>query len=368
MNSNRQFWIDELCKMARPVLQAATNRKLKKIMPVEAKEDRSGCTYLEAVGRLLAGMAPWLELTSNEYGDLARSAIAAIIDPKSPDYVLPPADDELPRQILVDCAFLSHALLRAPRELFEKLDSNVQTNLLALLYRSRQIFPNANNWLLFTAMVETALLKFTGHADMMRINFALKLHDEWFKGDGVYGDGPSFAQDYYNSFVIQSMLLDIAAAINHPRHDVYLKRAQRYAEIQERMIMPDGSFPVTGRSLTYRCGAFQLLAQLALSHKLPDPLPPGQIRSAMQAVIKRTLNAPDTYNEAGFLQIGLCGHQPSIGESYISTGSLYLASTAFLPLGLPANNPFWTAPETPWTNQKVWSGADIIPDHPVKEI
>lgn len=31
----------------------------------------------------------------------------------------------------------------------------------------------------------------------------------WYKGDGIYGDGPWFHWDYYNSFVIQPMLLDI---------------------------------------------------------------------------------------------------------------------------------------------------------------
>lgn len=35
---------------------------------------------------------------------------------------------------------------------------------------------------------------------------------------------------------------------------------------------------------------------------------------------------------------------PHLGESYISTGSLYLASTVLLPLGLPPADPFWSAP------------------------
>ena len=33
----------------------------------------------------------------------------------------------------------------------------------------------------------------------------------------------------------------------------------RYAEIQERMIAPDGSYPVLGRSVSYRSAAFQVL-------------------------------------------------------------------------------------------------------------
>lgn len=57
--------------------------------------------------------------------------------------------------------------------------------------------------------------------------------------------------------------------------------------------------------------------------------------------------------------IGLCGHQPGLGEIYISTGSLYLASTAFLPLGLPESDEFWSAPAEPWSSVKIWSGCDL---------
>jgi hypothetical protein len=53
-------------------------------------------THLEALGRLLAGIAPWLELPADDtaegrlraqYGDLARRAIASAVDPASPDFL-----------------------------------------------------------------------------------------------------------------------------------------------------------------------------------------------------------------------------------------------------------------------------------------
>jgi hypothetical protein len=54
--------------------------------------------------------------------------------------------------------------------------------------------------------------------------------------------------------------------------------------------------------------------------------------------------------------LSMCGHQPCVGETYISTGSLYLCAVAFLPLGLPASDPFWASPSQPWTSAKAWSG------------
>ena len=137
-----------------------------------------------------------------------------------------------------------------------------------------------------------------------------------------------------------------------------LTRAKRYAAIQERLIAPDGSFPAIGRSLAYRCGAFHHLATMALRKDLPDALTPAQVRGALTAVIRRTLEQPGTFDDGGWLRIGLCGHQPSIGENYISRGSLYLCTAAFVPLGLRADDPLWNS-------QQVWTGADITTDHAI---
>ena len=191
----------------------------------------------------------------------------------------------------------------------------------------------------------------------------------WYLGDGTYGDGKEFHWDYYNSYVIQPMLLDIVRVCEKKgdplgaKYPVLLARARRYAAVQERMIAPDGSFPAVGRSIAYRCGAFQLLADAALRRSLPDEVSPAQVRGALTAVIRRTLEAPGTFDADGWLRIGLCGHQPGIGETYISTGSLYLCAVALLPLGLPASDPFWSAPSQPWTAAKAWSGQAFPIDH-----
>jgi hypothetical protein len=73
--------------------------------------------------------------------------------------------------------------------------------------------------------------------------------------------------------------------------------------------------------------------------------------------------APNTFDKNKWLTIGFSGHQPSVGETYISTGSLYLCTTGLLPLGLPASDPFWSAPSQDWTAKKAWSGSDFKADH-----
>jgi hypothetical protein len=205
----------------------------------------------------------------------------------------------------------------------------------------------------------------------MRVDYAVREHEQWYKGDGMYGDGPQFHWDYYNSFVIHPMLLQIMDTISAVSKSWasltagVVARAKRYAAIQERLIAPDGSYPAVGRSLAYRCGAFHHLAAMALRKDLPDGVRPEQVRGALTAVIRRTLEPADTFDAQGWLRIGLCGHQSSIGETYISTGSLYLCANAFLPLGLAADDPFWSGAARPWTSQQVWNGVNVAADHAV---
>jgi len=375
---DRAIWIGLLRKLADPVLKNLASGTLKARMPVEqaAGANRQNVTHLEAIGRLLAGMAPWIELPADtgvegklrsEYADLARRAISQAVDPSSADFL----NFTRERQPLVDAAFLAQALLRAPRTLGDSIDATTKRNLIAALESTRTISPGFNNWLLFSATVEAALARLGAAWDRMRVDYALRQHDQWYKGDGAYGDGPSFHWDYYNSFVIHPMLLDVLDVCRNEmstwkelsaRVD---ERARRYAAILERLIAPDGSFPAIGRSLAYRCGAFHLLASMALRRALPEGVSPAQVRGALTAVIRKTLEAPDTFDANGWLRIGFCGHQPGVGETYISTGSLYLCSVACLPLGLGGQDPFWSSPPQPWTSVKAWGGQAIPIDHAI---
>jgi hypothetical protein len=373
---DRSIWVSTMRRLADPVLKNLAAGTLKARMPVEQASgaDRRNVTHLEALGRLLAGLAPWIEIPADDtpegkvraqYADLARRAIARAVDPVSADFL----NFTRERQPLVDAAFLAQGLLRAKTALRDALDSATKKNLVVALESTRVIAPPFNNWLLFAATVEAALSTLGASWDRMRVDYALRQHDQWYKGDGLYGDGPSFEWDYYNSFVIQPMLIDVLAVCREEMpawkelDGRVRERATRYAAIQERLISPEGTFPAIGRSIAYRFGAFHLLAQAALRHALPDGVSPPQVRAALTSVIKRSIDAPGTFDADGWLRIGFCGHQPGVGETYISTGSLYLCSVGLLPLGLPSSDEFWSAPSQPWTSVRAWSGQAFPIDH-----
>ena len=73
--ASRGEWLAMLDRTCRPLFSALAERKLKQVMPVEAyageQQHRRQTTYLEALGRALAGIAPWLE-HGPESGDEGR--------------------------------------------------------------------------------------------------------------------------------------------------------------------------------------------------------------------------------------------------------------------------------------------------------
>jgi hypothetical protein len=380
---DRDVFLTALRRVSEPVLEAGAARELKRRLPVRAAKgvkDRAEYTHLEAVGRLLCGISAWLELDDpaadaeenalrEKYRRWARATVDSISDPASPDFL----NFTRGGQPLVDAAFLAQALVRAPRQLLAPLSADTKQRLAAALRSTRIIKPPNTNWICFSAMVEAGLHLLGETYEAARVDHALQQHELWYKGDGVYGDGPEFHADYYNSYVIQPMLLDLASVFDaepmwekSPWRPRLLPRAARWAAIQERLIAPDGTYPILGRSITYRCGAFQGLAHVALLRALPAALKPAQVRGALAAVIQRTLGGAENYDEHGWLRIGIVGEQPSLGENYISTGSLYLCAAALLPLGLPTSDPFWSDAPAKWTAQKVWSGEDVPADHALR--
>jgi hypothetical protein len=373
---DRAYWVATMSKIVNPVLTNLARGQLRARMPVEHRgnANRADVTHLEAYGRAMAGLAPWLELGGDATPEgrerqrligLARAGLAHGVDPKSPDFF----NFNRGGQPLVDAAFLAHAIVRAPKTMLDGIDATTRKNLVDALVSSRVIVPSYSNWLLFTAMVETGLRVIGEKWDPVRVDLPLRKLSEWYVGDGTYGDGSEFHWDYYNSFVMQPFLLDILGVMkegNRRYEQMYTRQVEiskRYAAVQERLIAPDASYPLIGRSLAYRFGAFQLFAQMALRHELPEPVTPGQARTALTAVVRRVMEAPGNFDANGWLRIGVHGSQPGIGESYISTGSLYLCTVGLLPLGLPATDAFWTDPAARWTSQRAWSGEDIELDH-----
>lgn len=377
---DRTIWSEALFRIAYPVINNLANGTLQKNMPAETPSnyylDVKSVTYLEAVGRTFAGVAPWLALPDDQSEEgkirknlrfLAIKGLTNAVDPQSDDYL----NFRKGQQPLVDAAFVAQAFLRAPEALWNPLDSLTKSRYVHEFKSLRGRKPAYNNWLLFSGITEAFLLSIDAGHDPLRLDIAFRKMQEWYAGDGWYSDGPLFSFDYYNSFVIHPMLVDMLKVmakkklVDTQSYDLAIKRMMRYAEFLERLIAPDGTFPVFGRSMTYRTAAFQALAQSVLYKKIPESLTAGQIRGGLTTVIRNMFSGNQNFDSNGWLVLGFNGHQPSIADPYTSTGSLYMATLAFLPLGLPSNDPFWTSKTQKWTSLKAWNGDDVKKDYKV---
>ncbi len=274
---DRAYMAGLLEKIASPVLSAMSKGELKKAFALELSPTWDGrdpsVAYLECFGRMISGLSPWLALPEDATAEgkvrkrlteQALQAYAHSVDPKSPDYLT----WRVHGQALVDSAYFTQALLRAPKALWEPLDATTKKRIVEEIKGARRFNPPITNWLLFAAMNEAFLLQIGEEADPMRLNAAVRAINDWYVGDGWIKDGATFHFDYYNAFVMHPMMIQVLEVMEAHKapfwkddltkwRELAVKRAQRFAEHLERFISPEGTFPPFGRSLTYRTAAFQ---------------------------------------------------------------------------------------------------------------
>ena len=381
--SDRQYWCALAYKMAQPVLENMAKGELQKNMQTEFSPSfdnrNKKVLYMECFGRLMAGVAPWLTLPDDATAEgkqrkqLREWALASYknaVDPQNPDYLC----WGIGGQNLVDAAYIAESFLRAYDTLWKPLDEVTKKRYLAEFAKLRHIDPPYTNWLLFSSTIESFMAKAGGDFDEYRVNSACRKVEEWYVGDGWYADGPVFAFDYYSSYVFHPMYLETLQAMVDAKvnsrldyqkyYDRELKRCQKYSIILERFISPEGTFPAFGRSIPYRMATMQPLALMAWYQKLPKDLSNGQVRAALTKVLHRMFDQENNSNEKGYLSIGFCGNgQKNVADWYTNNGSLYMTTLAFMPLGLPADHPFWTDAAQPWTQVKAWNNQQFPKDH-----
>lgn len=380
--TDREYWCQQAYRMAQPVLENMAKGELQKNMMLEVSPNWDGrskkVAYMECFGRLMAGIAPWISLPDDgtaegrqrkQLREWALASYKNAVDPESPDYLAWRGHG----QALVDAAYVAESFIRGYKALWEPLDTLTKRRYVEEFTQLRRVDPPYTNWFLFSSTIESFLAKVKAPYDEFRVNTACRKVEEWYVGDGWYADGSNFAFDYYSSYVFHPMYLETlqnmvdARANTRLDYQKYwnreLKRAQKYAIILERFISPEGTFPVIGRSTPYRLAAMQPLALMAWYQTLPKDLSNGQVRAALTQVLHRMFDHQNNYNAGGYLTIGFCGSQPATADWYTNNGSLYMCSLMFMPLGLPADAPFWTAPAEPWTQVKAWGGQPFPKDH-----
>lgn len=300
---DRKVWADLCYKIARPVLENMSKGNFQKDFTLELSPKWDGrdtrVAYLEAFARLMAGISPWIALPDDGTPEGAQrkqlhtwaiQAYKNAVDPNNPDHITWLCNVAQP---LCDASYLVESFMRAPEATWNQLDNVTKQRYIDGLKSLRTISPAYNNWLLFRCMVEAFFMSIGEEYDGYVMTVGLRKMSEWYLSDGWYSDGPEFAMDYYNAYAMHPMMVEVVEICkkhNFPTPvslDLAVKRMNRYNEIIERFISPEGAYPAVGRSVIYRMGAFQTLAMSAWKYGLPESLSNGGVRSALTAVMKR---------------------------------------------------------------------------------
>ena len=359
-------------RIVMPVLNALQTKSFKTTFIHQAPPEytRPECTaHVEAFCRVVMSVAPLFHLSDADAAargldDIRHAYVNSwnvVIEEKYIDW-------NCGEQLLVEVGNLAYSFLLYPNS-WNVLSTRVQIAVLAIFKRASDIKPYTNNWLLFKSIVDIFLHKHkilrAGGLD--HVYKLLDIVESWYVGDSWYKDGPGFHMDYYNSFVILPFLYviynelrkDKARPVFQTRFQNVVSRIGRHAEFLERLIAPDGTFPLFGRSSVYRSAVFHTLAFCAAHVPLPSvcELSYGQIRRALERVHVRLFGCADSdaqFDAAGYLQLGFMGSQIGVAHRYSNNGSCYFTGLSFLALGLPDSHPFWSARDEMYTQEIAW--------------
>lgn len=355
-SDTRIHWINSLERVARPVLTALAQQELRQRIPLHTDcKSRELILTLEAPARILAGIAPWLALkyispgekvVQQEYAYLARVAIDSVTDPVSKDYA--DVNKKHATTTLVNAALLSQAICRAPDELWHRLDTRVQKNLVSILEAAKKQFSGEATLLPFAAMIEIALSIAGANADRDIVNGALRQADNWNMNNVKFNMSVQNS-GFCSSLVVLPMFLDIAeyagkhiSGVKSLQKKIYKQAVDSLDKVSPKLFAAlDDRNSIT--ELAYHYGVFQLPAQMALKQRLPRRLSPSWVHDQLTAMILRTTaQHADIFTNDGWFNPGLHSHQDFGEKNFSTVGSLYLWTTCLLPLGLPESDPFWT--------------------------
>ena len=309
--------------------------------------DRAACD-LEGFARPLFGLAPLAAGgESFEHWKDYRTGLANGTDPSHPEYwgAVPPHD-----QRHVEAAALAYAILLVPQHIWTPLPTAAKQNVADWLLSSRNGAHGSNNHKFFRILVDLALESVGVDYDANGTEEYLQDMESLYMSEGWYRDGDDAGDtrriDYYNAFAMH--YYGLFYAVHRPsdmaRAARFKERAATFAPAFLHWFADTGANVPYGRSLAYRQCVAAFWGQLAVAGV--EALPWGVIKGVYLRNLRWWAAQPVARRD-GVLSLGYAYPNHMAMERYLAGGSPYWCMKAFAPLSLPAEHPFWTAPELP---------------------
>ncbi|WP_111560268.1 DUF2264 domain-containing protein [Paracoccus sediminilitoris] len=302
---------------------------------------------VEGVVRPLWGLVP-LAMGGGEraHWPLLRQALSEGVDPAHPNYWGPVHDYS---QRAVEMAAIGMMLMLLPEEGWYPLEDSDKHNLVAWIDGIQRVELVDNNWLFFAILVQEGLRRI-GKADLVDETLQeryLARIEEWYLGDGWYGDGPELPIDHYNGFAMHFYALlyvQYGADADSARCRRFRQRAGLFAVEFAQWFAESGETVMVGRSLIYRFATAAFWGIAATAEQ--DQLSIGAIKGIWARQIRSWRNLP-IFTSDGLLTRGYSYPNLIMSEEYNSPTSPYWAMKAFFPLAFSEHSDFWHAEEEP---------------------
>jgi hypothetical protein len=337
--SAKELWTNYLIKIISPPLNDLTFTRI---------ED------LECFARIFAGSSPWLSKNTESkectkimglFRQLCNASLSSLYNLK---------------QSAVECANICYGLLISKHVLWNMLNTQEQESFIQILLKVRRLITPWHiecNWCLFFCIIDAFLFSVSSYKyfDSIFVYTTIKNVESWYVGDGFYKDGNrGFTMDYYNSYVIHPLYIEILKVCDPEKVSEAYKRCIRFTEFLERIVFADGSFPPLGRSITYRLGAFHALSYCILNESISELHSYQSLQRLLQKLMLRMITS-SIFDEKGLLHLGFTGLQETLADSYSNWGSMYFITLFFIVLGLPDDHTFWIDSEELFTQELAWA-------------
>ena len=295
---------------------------------------------------------PGLTLNGIKVGDYYRHQLAQLVNPASPSYIEHRATNGGPSQNLVEFGGLSVALFAAPEILWDPLPKATKDALAAtmLSYGDGPTVPQ--NWRYFNIFILSFYQSRGYVVNEKLLQEYLQKQLTHYRGAGWYDDAPTF--DYYSMWAFQMygrLWSEDYGRQHYP--EVATQLTANFAPLKDNypyQFGRDGTMIMWGRSITYRFAAVVPLPLMGLHPEAGTNF--GWMRRIASGALLQFLQNPD-FLQDNIPNLGFYGPFDPAVQSYSCRGSVFWLGKAFLGLLVPADSPFWTAPENegPWATE-----------------
>jgi len=276
-----------------------------------------------------------------------RAGLVLGADPASPEYWGPDANYH---QHHVEMGLMAIGLGLARAELWEPLAAADRALVMAWFATARGGGIVNNNHLFMSVHI----LEFLGTegagrpTDRAIIEAHLDQLETMHRRHGWFEDGANQAYDHYNAYAFH--FYGLFWVLQHGHRDParaarWRGWARDFTDDYQHAFAASGEHPAFGRSIAYRFNACAPFA-LAVATGATD-LPLGRVRRLCTRNVEFFLARPITDAATGCLAPGFTDAWPEIVEGYSCPASPYWCAKGFTSLLLPADHPYWSAPEAP---------------------